>query len=1122
MSVVKKIIFSSLLILSSTVFGANRYWVSILPSNWNNPLNWSTTSGGVPGASVPGTTDLVHFDLLGIGNCNVDIPVIIDGIITTGYTGTINLGLNSFNPASSGIVSCTFNGGTLTGTAGNILSFTSNTFVQFGSTIIGIPVNITASAVHFNGAIFNGAVTTTSLGTAASNGIGGNTFNSTLTITAQGASFFTMGSSSSDTFNGIVTLRNVGSSRIRMAYSASNNQFNNNVIVGSNAGNGISFGENGGTATLAPTRTVNIDPITFSSGELRFANFTQLGTTAQSLNLTGGALLYNLNSLWNGNVNFRAPSMRTDGTTYQGTAYLEKKGPSGDNSLGNNVFNGNCTLKNTNAGNFSMGNTNPDTFNANLITENTGTNFIYIAATSAGNIITGNLTANLFTTGTPGNSGLYFCGGSLSTLTIGGNVILNGNASATTANLHFGYNGSLTVGGNVLINNTSTSNNLAINVGYLPTSIVAINGTTIINHQGSGTNSRVVMGFLGDCTFNGNVTINANSTATNGEVRFNHAITSLNTFNGNIIMNNTGAGSDGLRFGETGGQAIMSAGNQIYIGSTGYTSSLLDIRNFTQQGTTAQDFSFLTPFTYIWMQNCVWNGPFTAVGEATYVNGCTFNNTSYFDKQSGFLCTNNGGNTFNAPTTIKNSSTSQYTLDDITPNDYNDDVTFINTGTSVILPSNQCPSTYAGNITIDANYAVTLATTGLGKVIMDGSGPQSITTTIGTPKPNFIALKTLNPVSEITLNSPIILKKTLELTQGNIITSVTNSLAMDPAATVIDVDDDAYVDGPCIRAGTAPFTFPVGKNGAYRPISVGTSSVMQVFNAEYFGNDVLVDGIPDLPLAPGLDHISNCEYWVLNRVFGSTAVNVTLSYKDWNVGTGCSGVLFPSALKVAKWDGSSWLDLGNGGFGGSASNGWVLSGAPINSFSPFTLATTIPGNPLPIELVSFDAEVESENVRLNWTTATEINNDYFEVERSTNGTGFEPILTQNGAGNSSTIIHYTDLDRNPLFGLSYYRLKQVDFDGKVSNSNIISVNFDKLLKKDVMVYPNPSKDFIGIHGTEEELLEIRIIDLMGHDLTAQTTIEKENSKSLTVDLKNLPAGIYLVQTKSQAIRFTKI
>jgi Secretion system C-terminal sorting domain len=1121
MLLLKKILLVLCILASFAVFGANRYWVSPVAGNWNNPMNWSATSGGIPGASVPTLTDYVYFNGLGIGNCNIDISVGIDGINTSGYSGTINLGLNPFNPASSGTVACVFAGGTLTGTVGNSLSFSTNSTVTFGATAVGLPVNITAGAINFNGAIFNQTVTISSIGTVASTGTGGNVFNAALTITATGANFFTMGSSSPDIFNGVLTLRNQGTSRIRMSYTSIGNQFNHNIFVGSNAGNGVSFGENNGLSTLAATRTVGIDPINFTSGELRFANFTQVGTTAQNLILSGAALLYNLNSQWNGNVNFRAPSMRTEGTTYQGTAYLEKSGPSGDNSLGNNIFNGNCTIRNTGAGVFSMGNVNPDFFNFNLITENTGSNFIYLAASSLGNVIGGNLTANLFNTGTPGNSGFYICGASGSSLNIIGNATLVANASASTANLHFCYNGSLTLGGNLLINNTSSSNNLTVNLAYLPTSAMTINGTTTVNHQGSGTNSRIVLGFLGDCTFNGDITINANSTATNGEVRFNHAITSGNIFNGDIILNNTGASSDGVRLGETGGQGTMSAGNQIYVGPVGYTSSVLDIRNFTQLGNTPQNLSCVSPLTYIWMQNCVWNGPFTTAGEPTYVNGCTFHNTSFFNKQGGFLCTNNGGNTFNGPTTIMNSSASDFTLDDIVPNDYNDDVTFINTGTSVLYPSNQCASTYAGDITISSNYAMTLANTGASKIIMDGTVPQSINTTVGTPKPNFNALQTLNPVSEITLNAAINLKKTLELTQGNIITTTINSLAIDPAAAVTDVDDDAYVSGPCLRAGTAPFTFPIGKNGVYRPVTIGTSPVMQVFSAEYFGNDVLADGIPDTPVAAGIDHISDCEYWMVNRVFGSTAVDLTLTYKDWGVNN-CSGVVNPSALRVVKWNGSSWLDLGNGGFGGSGSNGWILSGAPINSFSPFTIGTLDPANPLPIELISFDALVEGENVRLNWATANEINNEFFEIERSSDGIHFETILYQNGAGNSTTLIEYTDLDRNPLFGISYYRLKQVDVDGDSSYSDIISVNFDKLIHKDIIVYPNPSKDFMGVHGSEEELESIRIFNLMGQDLTSNVSIQVENAKTLTLDLKNLPSGLYLLQTKNQAVRFTKL
>ena len=86
------------------------------------------------------------------------------------------------------------------------------------------------------------------------------------------------------------------------------------------------------------------------------------------------------------------------------------------------------------------------------------------------------------------------------------------------------------------------------------------------------------------------------------------------------------------------------------------------------------------------------------------------------------------------------------------------------------------------------------------------------------------------------------------------------------------------------------------------------------------------------------------------------------------------------------------------------------------------------GAPLPIELISFEATPNGDDVDVSWATASEINNDYFEVLRSSNGNEFESIVTIDGAGNSNEILNYEFEDDNPYPGVSYYKLKQIDFE----------------------------------------------------------------------------------------------
>ncbi len=135
---------------------------------------------------------------------------------------------------------------------------------------------------------------------------------------------------------------------------------------------------------------------------------------------------------------------------------------------------------------------------------------------------------------------------------------------------------------------------------------------------------------------------------------------------------------------------------------------------------------------------------------------------------------------------------------------------------------------------------------------------------------------------------------------------------------------------------------------------------------------------------------------------------------------------------------------------------------------------------LPIELIAFNAQVNDRNqVDLVWKTATEINNDYFTIERSKDGIQFESLTEVEGAGNSVEIISYSTEDAHPYGGISYYRLKQTDFDGTSSFSEVKSVNIKN--ENGFVAFPNPMQDVV--HLINENLpqgpISIEIYDLLG-------------------------------------------
>jgi len=190
---------------------------------------------------------------------------------------------------------------------------------------------------------------------------------------------------------------------------------------------------------------------------------------------------------------------------------------------------------------------------------------------------------------------------------------------------------------------------------------------------------------------------------------------------------------------------------------------------------------------------------------------------------------------------------------------------------------------------------------------------------------------------------------------------------------------------------------------------------------------------------PSLDHISACEYWNIERTTGTSDVRVTLS---WDTPRSC-GIGNLSDLRVAHYLPTPiWEDLTQGDFAGNTTGttvaGTIITPYPVTNFNTtiFTLATSTIANPLPVRLLTFRARYNGRTVDLNWSTATELNSDYFSIERSSDGINFSAIGRVQAAGNSSSTLHYVSEDRQPLKGVSYYRLKMYDRNGAFEYSSI--------------------------------------------------------------------------------------
>lgn len=245
--------------------------------------------------------------------------------------------------------------------------------------------------------------------------------------------------------------------------------------------------------------------------------------------------------------------------------------------------------------------------------------------------------------------------------------------------------------------------------------------------------------------------------------------------------------------------------------------------------------------------------------------------------------------------------------------------------------------------------------------------------------------------------------------------------------------------------------------------------------------------------------------WDLNGLGVVTASDLRLLIDDNNNG------IFSDDTPIA-----GAVDLGGGIY--EFQN--VPGGAGgIQNARRFTLGTINSSQtPLPIELVFFNATPFKDNrkVKLEWQTASEINNDFFTIEKSLNGTDWEIIKKVDGSGNSNELLNYSVYDYEPNIGVSYYRLKQTDFDGQFEYSQIKSVSISQLISGSVKIYPNPTNDKITVIGSENELSEVRIFNALGQDVTYLTTISSSNESTMLIDVSRLAKGIYYVKTKTTA------
>jgi hypothetical protein len=214
---------------------------------------------------------------------------------------------------------------------------------------------------------------------------------------------------------------------------------------------------------------------------------------------------------------------------------------------------------------------------------------------------------------------------------------------------------------------------------------------------------------------------------------------------------------------------------------------------------------------------------------------------------------------------------------------------------------------------------------------------------------------------------------------------------------------------------------------------------------------------------------------------------------------------------------------GIGGIELAASNGSVnginySTMAGVTSFSGGTgQVILIPDNRLPVELVSFTGKHLNHKNQLNWATESETNNSHFLLQRTNDiSNGFETIATIQGNGTTPNTQYYKYDDNQPLLGVNYYRLAQVDFDGTITYSNTIAIEI-ATQAGDYLFYPNPTKNKVTYQFSSDHTATRQIVvsNALGQVLQTQQHTANKGINNVTIDIHTYPVGTYLIQVLSK-------
>lgn len=423
----------------------------------------------------------------------------------------------------------------------------------------------------------------------------------------------------------------------------------------------------------------------------------------------------------------------------------------------------------------------------------------------------------------------------------------------------------------------------------------------------------------------------------------------------------------------------------------------------------------------------------------------------------------------------------------------------------------------ATGATIDFSDAATLKLAGTitslgaldetdGTVELDGSSGQDL------PTDTYNSLK-INNAAGVVLEGNTTINGTLTMTLGDLTSSSSKLLTI--KSSMSGASASSHVVGPVKYASgsTSSCVVGIGTGTLYHPVTLAAvSSSAENYTVEYKTGTPFNSGTLDWDTYPNVgvpinssnvQYVSNDYYYDITRS-GSVNAYITISFSG-------VGIASPPA------EADQYLMHYN-----SSTNRWdemttthptsTTVRALATSFSPFGPGSG--GGALPIDLVSFTGKCENHTTELEFVVGSQINNDYYTIERSVDGNEWSDVGIIQGEGNTSTQMTYKWIDDNPMSGVNYYRLTQTDYNGTSEIFAPVALTCEMTPIDDYSVYPNPADGLLNIDleldNYQGEGVSIEVTDINGRAVKNQIVQLKRGFNHLELDLNNIPGGIYMI------------